>query len=118
MPRLHFPLPDEPGSGIVDPPIRGMGVSGIKWPQPKPVSHRRLNRDPEEGPVVGVEGDTKWRVIVAGRDEVTCLDCGETYPRRWQGCPRCNEDAQNGLMRKTRTVPTLSYLRPGEYEIK
>ncbi len=118
MPRLHFDLRIEDPSNIVDPPLRHLGVSGIKWPAPKRISHRQPNLEPEQGPVIGVEGDTKWRVTVAGVDEVTCLDCGETYPKRWRGCPRCNEDATSHYMKATKTVPTLSYLRPGEYEIK
>ena len=54
------------------------------------------------------------------RNEMTCLECGETYPSHWHGCPRCpSSDAGSSdawLVAQTRSVPTISYLMPGEYE--
>lgn len=46
--------------------------------------------------------------IKVSTDEVTCTECGETFPARWC-CPRCG--------RQTPTVPTISYLRKDEYEM-
>jgi hypothetical protein len=52
-------------------------------------------------------------------NEVTCLSCGETFPADWSGCPRCSleDDAERkpGQYKRTPTVPTISYLKPGEY---
>ena len=54
-------------------------------------------------------------------NEVTCLQCGETFPAWWSGCPRCSADDDGseprapGTYKRTPTVPTISYLRPGEY---
>jgi hypothetical protein len=63
---------------------------------------------------------TPPRVIVHA-NEVTCLVCGETFPASWHGCPRCTDDQPDrtgygSRYRATPTVPTLSYLREGEYD--
>lgn len=116
MPRLHFHVePGYIGSAIVEAPLHNR----YNFDAPaRRIAHR--HEQPDEGPVIDCEGQPKWRIAVAGADEVTCQECGETFPKRWSGCPRCNQDG-DGLvikMRQTKTVPTLSYLRPGEYEIK
>lgn len=59
--------------------------------------------------------------IRVGKEELTCTVCGETSA--WGYCVRCNEEAHgNGENAKRRTlaqhmVPTVSYLRDGEYEV-
>jgi len=65
---------------------------------------------------------TRWRVRVT-RGELTCLECGETYPPHWHGCPRCpsrdeTRDAEIDCwsVAQARSVPTISYLLAGEYE--
>lgn len=71
-------------------------------------------------PVRDAHGHIRWRIRVAA-DEMTCTACGETAV--WSGdahghrrvyCLRCHEDGEavdtGGL------VPTLSYLRAGEWE--
>lgn len=59
------------------------------------------------------------RVIVHA-NEVTCTICGETFPASWNGCPRCTDVADRtgwgSRYKQTPTVPTLSYLREGEYD--
>lgn len=55
-------------------------------------------------------------------DELTCRECGETFPAAWHGCPRCTGDepdrssGHGSRYRRTPTVPTLAYLREGEYD--
>ena len=64
-----------------------------------------------------VDGRPVWRVRVASRNERTCLDCGETTTEAY--CPRCAGDKDIGHLQATksaRLVPTLQYLREGEYE--
>jgi len=64
---------------------------------------------------------SEQNLIIVGRGEVTCLNCGETFPATWMCCPRCEDGSQPGLRRqdntavRTPTVPTVRYLRPGEY---
>lgn len=73
-------------------------------------------------PVRDVHGHVVWRVRVAP-DEMTCCECGESYPAVWGGCPRCSDgdggrDEQgHPQMRRTRSVPTVSYLRADEFEM-
>lgn len=64
-------------------------------------------------PVVRMDGSRLWRIIVS-TNEMTCVRCGEVFPASWDYCPRCVGKAIPG---KIRFVPTLSYLRDGEYEI-
>lgn len=67
-------------------------------------------------------GQPVWRVRVAP-DEMTCCECGDTWPVSWGGCARCsnndqtdrNEDGHRQYKR-TRSVPTISYLQEGEWE--
>ncbi len=74
-------------------------------------------------PVRDVHGHVVWRVKVAP-DEMTCCECGDTYPAAWGGCVRCsmndqadrNDDGHRRLKR-TRSVPTVSYLRADEFEM-
>lgn len=76
-----------------------------------------------DGPVRDCLGQPVWRVRVAP-GEMTCCECGDTYPASWGGCVRCsmndqadrNEDGHRRLKR-TRSVPTTSYLQAGEFEI-
>lgn len=64
---------------------------------------------------------SEQNLIVVGRGEVTCLNCGETFPATWTCCPRCEDGNTPGLRKqdnkamRTPTVPTVRYLRPGEY---
>ena len=74
-------------------------------------------------PVRDCEGHIVWHVRVTP-DELTCLDCGEVAIRGH--CVRCavdepdegDEDAPDPTprtMRPQRLVPTVSYLREGEW---
>jgi hypothetical protein len=56
-------------------------------------------------------------IAVGGRDELTCCECGETFPARWKNCPRCNDKPGSCVMRETRTVRTVEYLQPEEYRL-
>ncbi len=115
MPRLHFRIDaGYIGSAIVEAPLHSR--YNFDPPARRRIGHR--HECPDDGPVIDCEGHTKWRINVAGVDEVTCLECGETFPKRWRGCPRCNGEEMSTAMKFTRTVSTLSYLRPGEYEVK
>ena len=68
--------------------------------------------------------------ILVAPDEVTCCTCGETFPGSWRRCPRCTSDdeededgespspserAHSRWGPPTPAVPTISYLRDGEY---
>lgn len=61
--------------------------------------------------------------VVVYPNEVTCTECGETFPADWSGCPRCSTDdetryyGENGYQtyKPTKTVKTVQYLREGEY---
>lgn len=66
-------------------------------------------------------GDTQQAIKVAP-NELTCLGCGETFALG-DYCQRCGaRDGEDGPHRKREqmppAVPTASYLRPGEYEVK
>lgn len=64
-----------------------------------------------------VDGRPVWRVRVAGAGELTCLDCGETTTEDY--CPRCADLVHFDYRiakQAARLVPTLQYLREGEYE--
>ena len=70
-------------------------------------------------PTRDLHGHVVWRVKVGGKREQTCLDCGETTIGDY--CLRCVADADVTANKQTvkvgrRLVPTLSYLKPGEYE--
>lgn len=63
-------------------------------------------------------GDT-WRLVRVAPDERTCLACGDTFCGEY--CTRCGaRDEQGGAPRAVQppSVPTLRYLRDGEYEVK
>ena len=65
-----------------------------------------------------LHGHPVWRVKVVGPSEMTCLDCGETTVDGY--CLRCvaeaDADQRRDVIQAGRLVPTLSYLRPNEYE--
>lgn len=71
-------------------------------------------------PVRDVHGHVVWRVKVAGERERTCLDCGETTTDEY--CLRCVAEAEISQRHNLasnigrRLVPTVSYLKPEEYE--
>lgn len=70
-------------------------------------------------PVRDVHGHVVWRVRIASERERTCLDCGETTVE--EHCLRCVAEAEANPLERAhkagrRLVPTLSYLKPGEYE--
>ncbi len=58
------------------------------------------------------------RVRVLGAKEMTCTECGETTNEPY--CIRCGRPTRDGgiIATRTRMVPTVSYLQPGEYELK
>ena len=56
--------------------------------------------------------------IRVGRGEMTCTRCGETTALGY--CVRCNEDTHGGGNKAklaAQLVPTVSYLKDGEYEV-
>ncbi len=63
-------------------------------------------------PVRSVDGVRVWRVKVAP-GEKTCTRCGETTAESY--CPRCAE--QMHWTKARNLVPTVTYLRAGEYEV-
>lgn len=65
-------------------------------------------------PVRDWEGNVVWRVRVAP-GELTCTGCGETTS---DYCPRCGGQDEDGktMTDAPKLVPTLSYLREGEWE--
>ena len=69
-------------------------------------------------PVRDVHGSVVWRVRITSPQEMTCTVCGETTVAEY--CIRCAAEAEANhryAVRKAGTlVPTLSYLKPGEYE--
>ena len=66
-------------------------------------------------PVRDLHGHPVWRVKVSSVDEKTCLDCGETTTGDY--CLRCATLVDTAEAKSApRLVPTLSYLRPNEYE--
>ena len=69
-------------------------------------------------PVRDLHGHPVWRVKISSRNEKTCLDCGETTTENY--CLRCaaeaDADQRRDVIQAGRLVPTLSYLRPNEYE--
>lgn len=58
------------------------------------------------------------RVRVLGAREMTCTECGETTSDAY--CIRCGRPTRDGgiIATRTRMVPTVSYLQPGEFELK
>lgn len=67
-------------------------------------------------PVRRVDGSTLWRVRVIP-NELTCLECGETFGPN-DICPRCGTmDDGERRSELPQSVPTLSYLQEGEYEV-
>jgi hypothetical protein len=92
-------------------------VAALRWPKPQRVKFepRYVNG---RVAVLDTNGNIVWRVRVA-KNEMTCLDCGETTTRGF--CTRCVvEDDEMGASGHSKLgrnlVPTLSYLREGEYE--
>ena len=69
-------------------------------------------------PVRDLHGHPVWRVKIGSTNEKTCLDCGETTTENY--CLRCAAEAdvnqRNAVIKAGRLIPTLSYLRPNEYE--
>ena len=69
-------------------------------------------------PVRDVHGRKVWRVKLASEREMTCTICGETTMEDY--CTRCSKEAdinqRHRVEKAGRLVPTLSYLRPNEYE--
>lgn len=65
-----------------------------------------------------LHGHPVWRVKVVGSQEMTCLDCGDTTVDGY--CLRCAAETEvnqrNTVIKAGRLVPTISYLRPNEYE--
>jgi len=66
-------------------------------------------------PVRDLDGLAVWRVRVASQDEMTCTQCGETTDTG--RCYRCGADLDDFDGIETPMVPTLSYLKPGEYDL-
>lgn len=68
-------------------------------------------------PVLDADG-REWGPVRVLPNERTCISCGETVLANETGCTRC-EDLQY-KKRPTvsdQLVPTISYLRPGEYQL-
>jgi len=103
-------------------PLTDPAYAHLPQPQRDPITGQLIPPKDADGPPI-------WRVRVL-MGERTCLNCGETFtPRRdsiWReqgACPICGEskkDEQTGTRHarpKQPSVPTLTYLREGEYQI-
>ncbi len=66
---------------------------------------------PPSTPVRNLDGLAVWRVKV-GRGELTCTLCGETIASTENVCWRCGK-----VLARVSAVPTLNYLKEGEYEL-
>lgn len=61
--------------------------------------------------------------LKVSRSEFTCLVCGDTFPASSTGCVRCTDgevirdERGHAKYRTTPTVPTVAYLKEGEYEL-
>jgi len=77
----------------------------------------RKRHDTDPAPWLAPTGDTQSLVIVAA-GERTCLACGDTFCGSF--CERCGlrDPGSPHAPRRTQTpsVPTLSYLRAGEWK--
>lgn len=125
MPRLLFaadlvaPDPDPDP----EPLPRGWRSYGslLGGPKSRRTPGRRVSRtallaDPDlAAPVRDLDGLAVWRVRVASQDEMTCTQCGETTDTG--RCYRCGADLDDFDGIETPMVPTLSYLKPGEYDL-
>ena len=91
----------------------------MQWPDTERCIGENWQQGGSASPASG-SGSTRIRVAP---DEVTCRVCGETFPGSWSGCPRCANEGGNDhnemgwrTYKKVPTIPTLSYLRDGEWE--
>ena len=118
MPRLRFV--DTLAEPAPEPlPRIWRGLDGLLkgHTNPQRLPGRRISTallaDPDTSvPVRTVDGIALWRVRVASADEMTCTVCGETTDTG--RCYRCSH-GYDGI--ETPMVPTLSYLKPDEYEL-
>lgn len=122
MPRLPFaletalqPEPDDLLVEVVAPVAQVDAWAAAQPPVSAGVRHRAAGRglpQPEDGPVRGVEGWAVHRIRVVSPAELTCTVCGETS---LDGvCWRCGKRWEPA---HTPMIPTISYLRPDEYEL-
>jgi len=123
MPRLRFAVdlaePDPEPDAVPEPLPRSWGSLGslLGRPSAPRTAGRRVSTallaDPDTSvPVRTIDGTPLWRVRVASADEMTCTVCGETTDTG--RCYRCSH-GYDGI--ETPMVPTLSYLKPDEYEL-
>lgn len=125
MPRLPFAVEIDPVDADPEPLPRGWASFGslLGGPKPRRASGRRpstaLLAEPDtSAPVRTVDGTPLWRVRVGAEYEMTCRVCGETTETG--RCYRCGNDLDeladlDGI--ETPMVPTLAYLKPGEYDL-
>lgn len=81
----------------------------------------RQTRAPGPDDYTPPSGDTWGLVRVAGPQEMTCLACGETFLAGGH-CVRCGlredpSDHTGPYKEPPPAVPTLSYLKEGEYYV-
>ena len=121
MPRLAFAVdlvqPDPDADPEPLPRAWRTYGSLLGGPKQRRSSGRRpstaLLAEPDtSAPVRTVDGLPLWRVRVASAQETTCRVCGETSDTG--RCYRCGNDL-DGI--ETPMVPTISYLKPGEYDL-
>ena len=126
MPRLPFAVELDPDTEPDPEPLprtwRGLGGL-LAGPNLHRTPGRRISTallaDPDISvPVRTVDGLPLWRVRVGAEYEMTCRVCGETSETG--RCYRCGNDLDeladlDGI--ETPMVPTLAYLKPGEYDL-
>lgn len=114
MPRLPFVVsePDEVDVVEVIEPLVRIQAWAVKAPAEE-IRHRlpTAGGDPDCDPVRGTDGLVLHRIKVVSPDELTCTVCGDVSTDG--KCWRCGKGLDPAL---TPMVPTISYLKPNEYE--
>lgn len=114
MPRLTFVVSEEPDDTIVEviAPLARVQAWAVAAPAEQ-IQHRppTTSGDPDCDPVRDMDGLVLHRIRVVSPEEMTCLECGETTVEG--KCWRCGRGFDAAA---TPMVPTISYLKPEEYE--
>ena len=113
MPRLPFVVsePDEVDVVEVVEPLVRLQAWAVKEPAEE-IRHRPpTTTDPDCGPVRNVDGMVLHRIKVYSPEELTCVVCGEVSVDG--KCWTCGNEFDPA---ETPMVPTISYLKPDEYE--
>lgn len=115
MPSLPFVLTEEEHD-VIDVPVieEGADPIGLLLDAAPVVAHRLYAglRQPDDGPVRDCDGFAVHRIRVTNCNEMTCVVCGEvTVDNVCWTCGRGFDPAVTPM------VPTISYLKPDEYEM-